>query len=119
MLKDFSRSMRLERSLHKEIATIIQFRLKDPRINLLITISEVKLSLDLSYAKVFITFLQYKNKKYIELILNILKGAEGFIRSCLNKNIYLRIVPRLCFIHDVSFINGIFISKLISNRILN
>ncbi|VFP88441.1 30S ribosome-binding factor [Buchnera aphidicola (Cinara piceae)] len=119
MLKDFSRSMRLERTLHKEIALIIQHDLKDPRINLLITISEVKLSLDLSYAKVFVTFLKYKNKNYIKLMLSILQKAGGFIRSHLNKHVYLRIIPKLHFIHDISFINGIFISKLISNRILS
>ncbi|ABJ90699.1 30S ribosome-binding factor RbfA [Buchnera aphidicola] len=115
MLKDFSRSMRLERSLYKEIAVIIQKNLRDPRLNSFITITEVKLSYDLSYAKVFITFLNYDDKKNIKIILGILQNATGYIRSLLNKKIYLRIVPKLFFVYDTSLINGIFISELIKN----
>ncbi|VFP77818.1 30S ribosome-binding factor RbfA [Buchnera aphidicola] len=113
MLKDFSRSMRLERSLHKEIAAIIQQKIRDPRLNSLITIVEVKLSTDLSYAKIFFTCLYDQDKRRIQLILGILQKATGFIRSLINKNIYLRIVPNLCFIHDISFSKGILISQLI------
>ncbi|VFP85986.1 30S ribosome-binding factor [Buchnera aphidicola (Cinara pseudotaxifoliae)] len=115
MLKDFSRSMRLERSLHKEIAIIIQKKIRDPRLNSLITILEVKLSADLSHAKIFFTCLHDQDKHRIQLILCILQKATGFIRSLINRNIYLRIVPNLCFIHDVSFSNGTLISQLIKN----
>ncbi|MGI4816635.1 MAG: 30S ribosome-binding factor RbfA [Janthinobacterium lividum] len=113
MLKDFSRSMRLERSLHKEIAAIIQQKIRDPRLNSLITIVEVKLSTDLSYAKIFFTCLHDQDKYRIQSILDILQKSTGFIRSLINKNIYLRVIPNLCFIHDVSFSNGILISQLI------
>ncbi|VAX76623.1 30S ribosome-binding factor RbfA [Buchnera aphidicola] len=116
MLKGCHRAVKLERNLHKEIAIIIQQRLKDPRLNEFITISEVKLSLDLSYAKIFVTFLKEKNKKKIKLMLFVLQRSSSYIRSILNKNIYLRIVPKLFFIHDVSFLNGIFISKLIDKN---
>ncbi|VFP83725.1 30S ribosome-binding factor RbfA [Buchnera aphidicola] len=114
MLKNFSRSIRLERILHKEIAIIIQRRLRDPRLNFLITILEVKLSSDLSYAKIFFTCLNYQDNNRIKLILNILQKAEGFIRSLINKNLLLRVIPKLCFIHDTSYIAGIFVSNLIN-----
>ncbi|VFP78226.1 30S ribosome-binding factor [Buchnera aphidicola (Cinara cuneomaculata)] len=114
MLKNFSRSVRLERLLHKEIAVIIQRHLRDPRLIFLITILEVKLSSDLSYAKIFFTCSNYQDKKIIKLILKILQKAEGFIRSLIKKKLYVRIIPKLCFFHDTSYITGMFISNLIN-----
>ena len=68
MEKSFSRSFRIAQELQKKIAVIIQHSLKDPRIKTIITVSEVRLSKDLSYAQVFISFLETKNsltvKKY-------------------------------------------------------
>ncbi|WP_075433931.1 30S ribosome-binding factor RbfA [Buchnera aphidicola] len=113
MLKKLYRANRLERSLHKEIAVIIRHYLKDPRLNALITVSEVKVSSDLGYAKIFITFLNHEDVDYIKLVLGILHNSSGFIRAQLNQHIYLRIVPKLLFIHDISFIKGMKISRLI------
>ncbi|VFP81149.1 30S ribosome-binding factor [Buchnera aphidicola (Cinara kochiana kochiana)] len=115
MLKNFSRLIRLERILHKEIAIIVQRYLRDPRLNFLITILEVKLSSDLSYAKIFFTCLNCQDNHRIKLVLKILQKSEGFIRSLINKNVLIRVIPKLNFIYDTSYTTGMFVSNLIKN----
>lgn len=116
MLKNINRVSRLEQNLYKEIAIIVQKFLCDPRISFVFTISEVKLSSDLSYAKIFVTSLEYKNKKKNDLLIYVLQNASGFIRYHLGKKIYLRIIPKLYFIYDYSFITGISISKILKKN---
>ncbi len=55
MGKDFSRTDRVGHQLQKEIALILQREIKDPRIGM-VTVSDVQISRDLAYAKVFVTF---------------------------------------------------------------
>ncbi|TNH22747.1 30S ribosome-binding factor RbfA, partial [Testudinibacter sp. TR-2022] len=56
MAREFSRSQRVAQEIKKEIAIILQREVKDPRIGM-VTVSDVELSRDLVYAKVFVTFL--------------------------------------------------------------
>ncbi len=56
MSREFKRSDRVAQELQKEIAIILQREVKDPRIGM-VTVSDVEISRDLAYAKVFVTFL--------------------------------------------------------------
>ncbi|MBS6727635.1 MAG: 30S ribosome-binding factor RbfA, partial [Haemophilus parainfluenzae] len=56
MAREFKRSDRVAQELQKEIAIILQREVKDPRIGM-VTVSDVEVSSDLAYAKVFVTFL--------------------------------------------------------------
>ncbi|CAL4043385.1 30S ribosome-binding factor RbfA [Buchnera aphidicola] len=117
MLHAVSRAHRVAQELKKILSFIIQYSLRDPRLNKMITISEVLLSTDCSYAKVFITLLENEDKLVIIETIKVLNNATGFIRTLLRKKINLRIIPKLFFIYDNSFINGIKISNIISNEI--
>ena len=55
MPKEFSRTQRVSQQLQKELAMILQREVRDSRIGMA-TISDVEVSRDLSYAKVFVTF---------------------------------------------------------------
>ncbi|HXK00636.1 MAG TPA: 30S ribosome-binding factor RbfA [Buchnera sp. (in: enterobacteria)] len=117
MLQEVSRTFRVSQELKKELSLIIQYSLRDPRLNTMITVSEVLLSPDLSYAKIFITLLNNQDTFFIKETIKILKNATGFIRTLLSKKIKLRIIPKLFFIYDNSFIEGIRISNIISHVI--
>ena len=56
MSKEFSRAQRVAQQLQKELASILQRDVRDSRIGM-VTISDVEVSRDLAYAKVFVTFL--------------------------------------------------------------
>lgn len=120
MQKLFSRSSRISQELQKKIALIIQHSLQDPRIKEIITVSEVKVSKDLSYARVFVSFLKIDNVENIlntKKYLSILNKSSGYIRKLLCKKIRLRIIPNLVFYHDDSLLIGNNISKILNDLI--
>ena len=97
------RLKRIESLMLKELSNIIAFELKDPNVGF-ITISEVKVTSDLSYAKVYVSFLCKQKRN--EEGLKTLEKAKGFLRSELAKRMDLRKMPELQFILDKSLENG-------------
>ena len=81
MAREFSRTNRVGQQIQREIALILQREVKDPRIGM-VTVSDVEVSKDLNYDKVYVTFLQLDIDA--ERIAEGLKGlteAAGYIRS--------------------------------------
>lgn len=102
MPREFSRGQRIADLIQRELALLIQKELKDPRIGML-TINEVNLSRDLSFADVYFTLLQDGDKKTAEETLD---HAAGFLRSQLAKVLNTRTTPRLRFHYDMSVGDG-------------
>ena len=65
MSREFKRSDRVAQELKKEVAIILQREVKDPRIGM-VTVSDVEVSRDLAYAKIFVTFLFDSDQAAIE-----------------------------------------------------
>ncbi|CAL4043026.1 30S ribosome-binding factor [Buchnera aphidicola (Takecallis arundicolens)] len=115
------RYIRISQELKKAISNILQNQFRDPRISSFITVSMVKLSRDLSCAKVFISYIDktnvLNNKVSVENkkdnVLCILKKASGYIRSILCKILQLRKIPILIFYNDDSFAKGMKITNLL------
>ena len=93
------RNQRLQSIFQKEITNIIQNEIKDPKLGF-VTVSDVSVTNDLSYAKVFVSFLGKDERN--EAGLKILIKARGFIRSQLAKRVKVYKVPELEFIIDDS-----------------
>jgi len=55
MARDFKRTDRVSDQIQRDLATLIQREIKDPRLGM-VTISHVKVSKDLGYADVYFTF---------------------------------------------------------------
>lgn len=115
MVKEFGRNQRMADLLQRELAVILQREVKDPRLDM-ITISEVVVSPDMSYAKVYVTIFSTDETKITENI-KILNKMTGFLRSLLGKRIKARIVPQLKFIYDSTMIKGNRLAKLIDDAI--
>ena len=96
-----TRQKKVARQIQKDIAEILQ--LKTPSISpgALISVSKVRLSPDLSYAKVFLSVFPLKDDQEF---LNSLNLYASEIRNELGKRVrhQLRIVPELSFYIDVS-----------------
>ncbi len=116
MAKSFSRPQRVGHELQKEIAIILQREIKDPRLGM-VTVSGVELSKDLSYAKVFVTFLNDDDSEVVTQGLKVLNDATGYIRSLVGKAMKLRIIPELKFVYDQSLVEGMRMSNLVSQVI--
>jgi len=116
MAKTFNRSKRVAQGLQKEIAIILQREVKDPRLGM-VTVSDVNVSRDLAYAKVYVTFLNDNSTEEIEKKMQVLNDMSGFVRSLVGKVMCLRIVPEIIFLYDSSLIEGMRMSHLVSNVI--
>lgn len=98
------KSFRIEKIaevIHQELAVIIIKSCQDPRLEK-ITITHVKISKDLSIARIYFTnFLNTKmNADEIKEILKALKNASNFFRSQLFFKMSLRKIPELRFFYD-------------------
>lgn len=94
-----NRTLRIQSVIAKYITEIVQYELKNPKIGF-VTISEVKVSSDHSYARVYVTFLNAKNPA---VNLKELEKSKGFVRSSLAKKLDLRRVPEINFLLDDSY----------------
>lgn len=111
MAKEFSRSDRVAEQLQRELADLLQFEVKDPRVGQ-VTVTEVQVSGDLAHAKVF--FSTQGDAKAAEQGLT---KAAGFLRSQLSHRLMLRSVPQLHFSYDNSIDRGFQLSQLIDTAI--
>lgn len=94
------RRKRIEHVLRERIADVIGRRVRDPRLELL-TITDVEVSPDLSYARVF-----YRAGDDTEAAERALVKARPFIRRELAGRLELRRVPELDFRVDRSVERG-------------
>ena len=77
MPREFRRGQRVGDLIQKELAQLIQQEIKDPRIGM-VTITEAKVSRDLSFSDVYFTMLPEENSRQGAEVLN---QAAGFLRS--------------------------------------
>lgn len=117
MAKEFSRTRRIAQQLQQELAVVLQRDMKDPRIGF-VTVNDVDVSRDLSYAKVFVTFFE-EDPKLVEQKVAALESAAGYIRSLVAGRMKLRVMPELRFIYDSSLVEGMRMSNLVSRVISN
>ncbi len=93
------RTQRIQSIIGKNISEIIQFELKNPKIGFC-TVSEVWVSSDFSYARVYVTFL---GAKYPKQNLEELNKTRGYVRSSLAKKIDIRKTPEITFYLDETY----------------
>lgn len=105
------RPNRLAEEIRREVTAMIQSELHDPRICKLSGITDVEVSRDLRYAKLFVSV--YGSEEEQAQTLTGLQSAGGFIRSELGKRIRLRFLPELTFCLDPSIQRGIELTGLI------
>ncbi|WP_343154637.1 30S ribosome-binding factor RbfA [Buchnera aphidicola (Pseudoregma panicola)] len=113
MILYFNRQYKISTIIRKEISNILSFYINDKRINFLVTISDVEISKDLKYAKIFFTFLNIYNSRNIKNIIKILNSYKKYIVKLLCKKIILRTAPILKFCYDNSSLEGNKISEIL------
>ena len=107
-----NRLYRIDEEQRKELSTIIDRELKNQNITGMISVTKVKVTNDLKYAKVYVSIL---NSKSVENTMEGLKKSSGFIRTELAKRINLRNTPELIFEIDDSIEYGARIDSIIKD----
>ena len=108
--KENPRLGRIDEEYRKELSQIIGYELKNPDVTGLISVTKVKVTSDLKFAKVYVSILNSKNVKDT---LAALKKSSGYIRTELAKRVNLRNTPELIFELDDSIEYGAKIDSIL------
>jgi ribosome-binding factor A len=90
--------------MRREVADILERKLRDPRLGSTVTVTDVQVTHDLSFARIFVTVLGDAEARV--RAMETLKHATGFVRHELGDRLDLREVPELRFEYDDSLDRG-------------
>ena len=104
MKKNSVKNNRLNSQVQRDLSDIIR-GMADPRISPVTTVTRVRITPDLKFAKIHISVLGPEEE--LERTMEGIKSASGYIRSELAHRANLRITPELTFVADRSIADGI------------
>ncbi|MGL4797145.1 MAG: 30S ribosome-binding factor RbfA [Paraclostridium sp.] len=108
-MASYNRTQRIAEEIRKVVSTMLISGVKDYRINSMISVTDVEVTTDLSYAYVYVSILGGdKNSS-----MKGLKNACGYIRKEVGKNVKLRHTPEIIFKIDDSIEKGMYMESLI------
>ena len=103
-----NRTRRIAEEIRKIVSTMLINGIKDPRINSLVSVTDVEVTSDLSYAYIYVSILGGDE----ESTLDGLKSACGYIRREVGKNIKIRHTPEIIFKIDDSLLKGMYMDEI-------
>ena len=106
------RGGRINEEVRKEISVIIRDEIKDPRMTAMVSVTSVKVSKDLKYAKVYVSIFG-KNEEEKNETFAALKSASGYVRREVGQRMNLRNTPQILFELDDSISYSMRIEELI------
>lgn len=114
-MADPRRIQRIQSRLRQDIASLFLSELKDPRLKGVISITQVKVSKDLSHARVYWSLLGTESDR--RTAERFIESARGFIQKRVASELEIRTTPHLDFIYDDSIEKGVEVSKLIDEAL--
>jgi ribosome-binding factor A len=106
------RPERVAHLMRREIAEILQNRLRDPRLSSsMVSVTDVQVTHDLSMARVYVSMLADGIER--ETAMRALQSAAGFVRRELGPRLGLREVPDLRFAIDTSIERGARVDEIL------
>ena len=90
---------RLVSDIKKDLIEIVSQDLRNPHVGF-VTITDVEVSNDLSFAKIYVSFLN-ENEEHESL--HALNRSKGFVRSELARKLSTRRVPEISFVLDEGY----------------
>ncbi len=104
------RHERLEQDVKVALSDIIMNEVKEPSVTGLISVTDVKITPDQKYAKVYVSIYGKCNKNKV---IEALKKATGFIKKELGRRVRMRNMPDITFELDNSMEYGEHMDKVI------
>lgn len=110
--KSFPRAKRVAQQLQRTLSELIRREIRDPRLGL-VTLTEVRMSSDLSYATIYYSVLNAQRSEAQE----VLTAAAEILRGPLGRALGLRHAPELRFVADELIESGARLSALIQQAV--
>ena len=104
------RHERLEQDVKIALSDIIMNEVKEPSVTGLISVTDVKITPDQKYAKVYVSIFGKQNKNKV---VDALKKATGFIKKENEKRVRMRNMPDITFELDNSMEYGEHMDRVI------
>jgi len=104
------RTERIASIILRNTTEILRNDVKDPNIGF-VTVTDVTVTNDLSYAKIYVTFLDQSDK--VEYRMQALNRVKGLVRSKIAKTLSTRKCPEVIFVYDDSLMVGNHIEEII------
>jgi ribosome-binding factor A len=108
----FPRARRIAQQIQQTLSELIRREVRDPRLGM-VTLTEVRVSNDLSYAKVYFSVLGAQPQQAQE----ILEAAAPMLRGPLGRALGIRHSPELRFVQDELIESGARLSALINKAV--
>ena len=115
-MREFGREERVGDFIRDELASIIQRQMRDPRVGM-VSVNEVKVSKDLSYAEVYVSSHETKTEAERAELIGVLNKAAGYFRSELAKRHSMRTTPKPRFHYDEVIERGPALESLIEQAV--
>ena len=106
-----NRPDRVAHLMQREVAEILERRMRDPRIGSMVSVTDVEVTKDLSFARIYVSLLATGAER--DRILETLRSAAGWVRHELSPRLGLREVPELRFELDESVERGARVDDLL------
>ena len=110
--KSYPRAKRVGQQIQRALSELIRRELRDPRLGM-VTLTDVRLSSDLSYAKIYYSVLGADP----HLAQQILTQAADMLRGPLGRALAIRHSPELRFVKDELIESGARLSGLINRAV--
>ena len=91
------RMRRVDEAVREVLSDVLTHEVKDPRVGF-VTVTDVKTSPDLSYARVYVSVLG--DAEAVSASLEGLRSALGFLQGRIGGELRLKHTPTLTFFHD-------------------
>lgn len=115
-MREFGRDLRVADFVRDELAQIMQRHMRDPRVGL-VSVNEVTVSKDLSYADIYVSSVDAPSAEDREALIGVLNKAAGFFRSELAKRHSMRTTPKPRFHYDDLSETGPALEALIASAV--
>ena len=112
-----SRDLRVADFVRDEVSRILQRDMRDPRVGSFVSVNDVKVSKDLSYAEIYVSSLQANDAKAQAELVDVLNRAAGFFRTHLSKRHSMRTTPKPRFHYDELVERGPRLEQLIGKAV--
>ena len=103
---------RISSIIKKNVSSILQYEITNKNVGF-VTVTDVEVTNDLSFAKIFVTFLD--DEKHHKTHMEALENVKGLVRSKLAKTLSTRKCPELIFSYDKSLATGNRIDSIIKD----
>jgi len=105
-----NRTERANSEIQKALVEIIQNKMNDPRLNKIVTITEVNVTPDFKYCKVKVSVLDLND---VNNVTKVLQKSEGFIKRELAQMLVMPSIPKLNFVVDKSTLSAIRVEEIL------